>query len=207
MTGARIFWRTDWDASVVATEASPARPGDPDAFDVGQFDDVVTLLHHADGHQSLLLSDGVHHLQFEIVAGSVTSGPVRLHYRLSGFRLVEVQTLTVRRLAQFCRLGRFPLGLFPPEPRAHRWIMALRAYDGVRGGASHRDIAIALFGKQRVRDDWSGRSDYLRLRVQRLAHSGSALVQGGYRELLRGGGTGGMAGVEPHERRRGAGRR
>lgn len=183
-TAARVFWRSDWDASVVAIDAAPASSGDPDAFDVGQFDELVTLLQHTDGHESLLFSDGAHHLQLEIVGGSVASGPVRLHYRLSGFRFVEAQTLTVRRLAQFCRLGRFPQGLFPLEPRAHRWVMALRAYDGVAAGASQREIAMVLFGKQTVDDDWSGRSGYLRLRIQRLIRGAEKMVCGGYRDLL-----------------------
>ena len=183
-TDARLFWRPDLDASVVDIDAATASPDDPDAFDVGQFDDLVTLLRHTDGHESLSFSDGVHHLQLEIVEGSVTAGPVRLHYRLSGFRFVEAQALTVRRLAQLRRLGRFPRNLFPPEPRAHRWVMALRAYDGMADGASHRDIATVLFGKQTVHDDWSGRSGYLRLRIQRLIRGAEKMVCGGYRELL-----------------------
>jgi len=51
--------------------------------------------------------------------------------------------------------------------------------------ASHRDIAAALFGEKVVREDWSGRSDYLRLRVQRLIRTADKLVKGGYRDLLR----------------------
>lgn len=203
VSNARLFWRADWDVSVVAVDAIPTTSDDPDAFDIGQFVDVVTFLRHTDGHESLLFSDGIHHLQFEVVAGTVISGLVRLHYRLSGFRLVEPQTLSVRRLAQFCRLGRFPLTLFPPEPRAHRWVMALQAYDGTMAGASHRDIAAALFGEQAVRDDWSGRSDFLRLRVQRLVHMGNAMVRGGYRDLLRGAGTNERQRETPKERKRG----
>ena len=185
MTEARPFWRADWDDSVVSVEATPATADDPDAFDIGQFMDVVTFLRHADGHESMLFSDGIHHLQFEVVSGTVVSGPVHLHYRLSGFRLVEVQTLTLRRLVQFWRLGRFSPSLFPPEPRARRWIMALQAYDGMAAGASHRDIAVALFGEKEVRNDWAGHSDYMRSRVRRLVCAGSALVRGGYRTVLR----------------------
>ncbi len=200
---ARLFWRADWDASVVTLEAVPVSSDDPDAFDIRRFAEVATVLRHGDAHESLLFSDGVHHLQFEIVAGSVMAGPVRLHYRLPGFRLVEIQTLTLRRLAQFWRLGRFSPSLFPPEPRARRWIMALQAYDGMIAGASHRDIAVALFGDKAVRDDWTGHSDYMRSRVRRSVYAGCALVRGGYRDVLRGTGTAAWtettkgSGVEP----------
>jgi hypothetical protein len=40
------------------------------------------------------------------------------------------------------------------------------------------------FGETTVREDWNGRSQYLRLRVRRLIQVATALVQGGYRDLL-----------------------
>ena len=63
-------------------------------------------------------------------------------------------------------------------------MMALRALDARREGATHREIAAALFGETRVDADWDGSSAYLRCRVQRLIRLGEALVQGGYRDLL-----------------------
>jgi len=63
--------------------------------------------------------------------------------------------------------------------------MALQAHDAVQAGASHREIAAALFGEKVVKEDWFGRSDYLRLRVQRLVRTADKLVYGGYRDLLR----------------------
>ena len=170
---------------MLAAETLPVRHGDRDAFDIHHFDSVATVLRCPDGHEHLLLSDGVHHLQMEVTAGSLLDGPVRFRYELSGFRHIEAKTLTLRRLLLLRRLGRFPLGLFPPERRARRWAMALQAYDGVRAGASHRDIAAALFGEKVVQEDWSGRSHYLRLRVQRLIRTADKLVKGGYRDLLR----------------------
>jgi hypothetical protein len=179
-----IFWRADWDASVLAVEALPVPPGDADAFDIRHFERLATVLQRADGRELLLLSDGEHRLQLDVTAGSVLHGPVRLRYELSGFKHIEAKTLTLRRFSLLCRFGRFPCGLFPPERRARRWAMALQAYDGVRAGASHRDVAAALFGEKTVREDWCGRSDYLRLRVQRLIRTADRLVKGGYRHLL-----------------------
>ena len=143
------------------------------------------MLRQADGHELLLLSDGEHRLQIDVTAGSLFDGPVCLHYELSGFTHIEAKTLTLRRLLLLCRRGRFPRGLFPPERRAHRWAMALQAYDGIQAGASHREIAGALFSEKVVKEDWYGRSDYLRLRVQRLVRTADQLVNGGYRDLLR----------------------
>ena len=161
----------------------PAEHGD--AFDIRHFQRLATVLRQADGHELLLLSDGEHRLQMEVTAGSLLDGPVCLRYELSGFRHIEAKTLTLRRLLLLCRLGRFPRGLFPPERRAYRWVMALQAHDGIQAEASHRQIATALFSEKVVKEDWCGRSDYLRLRVQRLVRVAEQLVNGGYRDLLR----------------------
>lgn len=181
---ARIFWRADWDSSVVLAEARPVSSGDAEAFDLQRFAAWATVLRLADGREFLLLSDGARHLQLELIDGTLLAGPVRLHYALSGITQIDVKTLTLRRLVMLYRRGRFPTGLFPPEPRARRWVLALQAYDGLTAGASHREIAMALFGETTVREDWNGRSQYLRLRVRRLIQVATALVQGGYRDLL-----------------------
>jgi hypothetical protein len=180
-----IFWRADWNPSVLAAETLPVRRGDGDAFDVRHFGSLATVLRRPGGHEHLLLSDGAHHLQIDVTAGSLLDGPVCFRYELSGFKHIEAKTLTLRRLLLLHRLGRFPRGLFPPERRARRWAMALQAYDAVQAGASHREFAAALFGEKVVKEDWCGRSDYLRLRVQRLVRTADMLVNGGYRDLLR----------------------
>jgi hypothetical protein len=179
-----IFWRADWNPSVLAAETLPVRRGDGDAFDIRHFESLATVLRRPGGHEHLLLSDGAHHLQIDVTAGSLLDGPVCFRYELSGFKHAEAKTLTLRRLLLLHRLGRFPRGLYPPERRARRWVMALQAYDAVGAGASHREIAAALFGERVVKEDWCSRSDYLRLRVQRLVRTADNLVNGGYRDLL-----------------------
>jgi hypothetical protein len=183
---ARIFWRADWNASVLAVEALPASQNDPDAFNIRRFEHLATVLRRADGTEHLLLSDGQRRLQLDIIAGSVLAGPVRFRCVLADSSKIEAKLLTLRRLILLSRLGRFPRGLYRPESRARRWAMALQAYDGRREDAGHRDIAGALFGDKMVQDDWSGRSDYLRSRVQRLLRTANSLVDGGYRALLQG---------------------
>lgn len=169
---------------MLAVQAFPSPSGDVDAFDIRHFRDLATVLRCPDGHELLLFSDGNHRIQLDITLGSVLDGPVRFRYELSGFKHIETKILTLRCFLLLRRLGRFPLGLFTPERRARRWIIALQAYDGVQSGASQREIAAALFGENIVQDDWHGRSDYLRLRVQRAIRHGRSLVNGGYRSLL-----------------------
>jgi len=137
--------------------------------------------------EHLLIGDGTCQVRLDVTDGTVLEGPVWLRFEFTGLAGMEVKLLTLRRLVALVRLGRFPRGLFPLPPvrRARRWMMALRALDARRAGATHREIAAALFGETRVAADWDGSSAYLRCRVQRLIRLGEALVQGGYRDLLR----------------------
>lgn len=180
-----IFWRSDWDASVLTAEAIPIAAESADAFDITAFRRFATILQCQDASEHLLLSDGMRRIQLEIKRGTLLQGQVKLHYDLSGLDGLEAKMMTLRRLVLLCRHGRFPNGLFPPERRALRWAQMLQAYDGASAGAAYRDIACALFGEETVTEDWGGRSDYLRLRVQRLVRSATDLVNGGYRHLLR----------------------
>jgi hypothetical protein len=62
---------------------------------------------------------------------------------------------------------------------------ALEALDGALCGASHREIAVALFGADSVARAWHADSE-LRARIRYLVRRASALMNGGYRRLLRG---------------------
>ncbi len=77
--------------------------------------------------------------------------------------------------------GPNPAALSPA--RRDRLILALRALDGRLMGATHREIAIVLFGF-----DEAGESDWishdLRDRTARLVCFGLAMMNGGYRRLL-----------------------
>lgn len=160
-------------------------PGDPDGFDITRMACPVLVLTEPSGVERVLVGDEKGEVRLDIRTGTILNGPVRLRYDLAGARGVEAKLLTLCRLMALIRLGRIPRRLLPPSRRTGRWAMALQALDARRAGASHREIAVALFGEEVVVQDWDGRSTYLRSRVQRLLRLGKALVQGGYRRLLR----------------------
>ncbi|MBP7339663.1 DUF2285 domain-containing protein [Niveispirillum sp.] len=146
---------------------------------------LAVVLKISDGAEHVLFSDGCHHLQLMVTTGTLLSGPVRLRCTITGVRFTQESLLAVRRLMQLHRSGRLPHELYPTDTRAPRWIEKLRAFDGVCAGASHREIAAFLLGEREVRENWNGRSDYLRLRIQRLVRDAWRMVRGGYRDLLR----------------------
>ncbi|MDZ5698674.1 DNA -binding domain-containing protein [Chelativorans sp. M5D2P16] len=77
-----------------------------------------------------------------------------------------------------------PDRLFPPEARGNRLRFVLQALDGSLAGASHREIATALLGKQRVQADWTDPGDHLRDRIRRAIRRGHMLMNRGYRDFL-----------------------
>ena len=177
------FWSPTVCPSVLALDVEPAMAEGEDAFDARRLAHLTTVL-RLPGAEHLLFSNGQRHLQLVVTAGSVLDGPVRFRYALSGFHQIEAKALVLQRLGHLWRQGRLPHNLSPPERRAMRWVLQLRALDGMRAGASHRGIAAGVFSEKIVREDWAGRSDYLRLRIQRLIRGAEKMVCGGYRELL-----------------------
>lgn len=180
----RLFWHTDVDPSVVVAEAEPVPSSHADAFDIARFGDRAVLITDGHGRELVLLTDGVGEIQLDVRGGTLAAGPVRLRYRVEGLAHVDAKLRTLTRLSALCRLGRFPKSLFPPETAAAKWANALQAFDGMTAGASQREIAAVLFGERLVREEWNGRSDFLRLRVQRLLAYARRMVDGGYRSLL-----------------------
>ena len=80
----------------------------------------------------------------------------------------------------------------PPPPadarltpqRRRRLSHMLQALDGHTFGATYRDIAEVMFGVPRVASDpW--KTSALRDTTMRLVRDGLAMVDGGYRDLLR----------------------
>jgi hypothetical protein len=61
---------------------------------------------------------------------------------------------------------------------------ALIALDGHCVGATYRDIAEVIVGRERTKEAWRSSSTALKDRIRRALKRGLALVAGGYREFL-----------------------
>lgn len=71
-------------------------------------------------------------------------------------------------------------GVLTRSAAVHRAM--LQALDGAAVRASHRDIAIAIFGRRAVLDRWSSDGE-LRARIRYFLHRGRLLVESQYRKL------------------------
>jgi hypothetical protein len=157
------------------------------AFDLAKLASLANVVIGPDGTEYVTLSNGCQWLRIDALSGSLLSGQVGLRFandRASG--LVDLAK-ALSLLAFLTTYGRFPA--LPRQHRAFakRQIDLLRTYDALVTGASQRDVAVALFGSDRVIADWNGPSDAMRSSVRRLCKSARALAKGGYKELLMGG--------------------
>lgn len=180
---ARPIWSSDAHPFVLPVKPAlpePAR-GCFDPQHLGGLDRIVTF----DDEEHLLLSDGLHSIRLDAPPGTFGRGPVALRYSVDSIALAEPQILTLRRFLAFHRSGKFSRVLHPPEPRARRWVLMLRAWDAIVAGADQRHIAEALFSRTAGRPCWRSREPSVRSQAQRLVRSARAFGAGGYRLLLR----------------------
>lgn len=180
---ARPLWGLIAHPFVLAAEAGePCSSGDVLGLEALA---PVARLATAGECEHLLLSDGLRTIRIDAPRGTFGSGPVCLQYRLAGLASAEPPLLTLRRLLELCRTGRFARSLHRPEARARRWILMLRAWDALACGADQREIAQQLLSRSVSQPRWRSRESSIRSQVQRLVRSARAMASGAYRELLR----------------------
>lgn len=75
--------------------------------------------------------------------------------------------------------------LMQPVEKAELFYQYLVAFDGLTGGKTRREIAVDLFGLERVRAEWSDPNRGMLERVRYRVRRGLSMVNGGYRTLLK----------------------
>jgi hypothetical protein len=179
---ARPLWRSDAYAYVIAAGRGPASPS-ADAFDVERLRSIARLV--ADGTGEMILeASGATSEQASRPIHADRPEPIAEQQMLAGLVSAEPPLLTLRRFLALCRGGKFSRSLHPPEVRARRWILMLRAFDAVVAGAGQREIAERLLSASAASPGWRDREPSLRSRAQRLVRSARQFARGAYRSLL-----------------------
>jgi hypothetical protein len=179
---ARPVWRKERHDLVLEADGE-GWTGEVDALSLGGFMHLATMV-EAKEVQHLLLSNGYRSIRLDVSGGSLLSGPVRLHYRLSGIDSAQAPLLALRRLLALTRSGRFSKALHPPEARALRLVTLLRAHDAVQAGATQREIATVLLSADAAEERWRVRAPSVRSQVQRLVRGVASMAGQGYLDLL-----------------------
>lgn len=145
----------------------------------------MTVLKEGAIAEHIVIADGLRRLRLELRGASVLDGPVVLHILLETSEL-DRRIEALRRLAGLMRTGRLLHSLYPPDPRAARYALALAAWDAAEAGASQRDIIGSVLHETLVRGDLTDerRFDSLRMRVARLLKQAEARIEAGGRRFL-----------------------
>lgn len=173
-------WRADPAVPVLSAEA----PSSEEAIclNLARLRLPCLLARAESGEQHLMICDGERRLRLAVLGADLLQGAVILRYHLPALEFSKSSLQALRLL-----IGLLETGRLAPRREAQtkqtRWVEALRAHDARSDGASQRQIAILIFGEDRVREDWAGPSDYMRMRVHRLLRMADDLVAGGYRAM------------------------
>jgi hypothetical protein len=182
---ARHVWLPDARASTLICEAAPAHAssGRNERVFLPSLPSLEHVLVDAAGRQHVVLRANQASIQLTIEGADITVGPVAITFLVSGFDAVA------KARDQFDLLDRVLSPNRAPSSVLRRWTTrtrnlrdALITLDGRRAGASHKEIAILIYGAEDVAANWGGG---LRQRMQRHYSRGAELAAGGYRDFLR----------------------
>jgi hypothetical protein len=176
---ARPLWRADKDRSVLVADILDEEPTPGNGINLLAVASLVTLEIGDDEDEHLLLSDGRRSVRVDIKGGTLLGAPAMLSYRMSGVTRAQAHVAALRRLVFVILTQRLPAGNSCQERRARRWALELRVADALAAGASHQDLARALFGKLIDEPSWRDGSASARMRVRRLVRAAQRQLDDG----------------------------
>ncbi|TAL02580.1 MAG: DUF2285 domain-containing protein [Rhodospirillaceae bacterium] len=135
------------------------------------------------GRQHVLFAEQGRFLQLDVRGTPVLKAGRLLPDILSSAENVSARACAARQLTDLVRHRALRSQAHPPATQGPRLTTVLQALDGDLAGASRRDIAIALFGLEKVQAGWRTRT--MRDKVANAVKYGKFLLDGGYRKFLR----------------------
>lgn len=182
---AKVFWRPDFCAGVLPIVTSlDAGPASGRYLDLRRLRCRSSILPD-DPLQHVLCADQGRFLQLSAIGANVAQPVQVLANVLPSMPYSETRWRSFKRLGDLVRYEVIRPALYPPDMGARRLARVLQALDGYLAKASQREIAVALFGAERVDADWSHPGAHLRDQVRRAIRRGRDLMNGGYLKLLR----------------------
>lgn len=137
----------------------------------------------AAGRQHVVIKSGSRRMTLTIGGAAVAVAPARLTFEMTSLAGLFAGQRNVALLQEL---------LEDPADSLSAWTAtglekrdALIALDAHCYGASHREVAVMIFGLDKVEAEWVADGCDLKDYVRRCRSRGVRLMQGGYRRLLR----------------------
>lgn len=189
---ADVFWTRD--ALPGGVDVSLRRVGNAEIADLARSD--IILLHRIDCRRSILETpSGAQHIlldgtrfwvQLNAAESSMIGDHAALAIHIDGAAHARKKLKTGAELLELYRLDDPRRTAVAARRYAKKIHKALIAYDIRAAGGSYKDIAVALVGEKRVKEDWVGGKRHLKDRAKRALAPAQELIDGGYRRLLVG---------------------
>ena len=137
----------------------------------------------AAGRQHVVIKSGSRRVTVSIRGAAVAIAPARLTFEmtsLAGLFAAQRNVALLQELLENAAAGHSAWTATGLEKRD-----ALIALDAHCNGASHREVAVMIFGRERVKAEWIADGCDLKDYVRRCRSRGVRLLQADYRRLLR----------------------
>lgn len=177
------FWHAKALKRVVRLNARKPDQGEASVRRLADFNAERHAVIGVDGVPLVVIKRNGVGVPLEIHGLSVLTAAFTPVYELHDLDDLTAQTELLRRLQRLTDAD-FRAAQKPSFAADERLQQALIALDESLKGKTYRQIAIAIFGEKKVTEEWHSHSQFLRDRTRRLVAKGTALMKGGYRDLL-----------------------
>jgi hypothetical protein len=167
----------------MAARAERLRTG-PDAdFHADAFPGLASIHIDAAGRQHVVIRSGSRRVTICFRGAPVAVAPARVTFELTGLAGLFAAQRNIATLQLLISHASPPVADWTTTALEKR--DALIALDAHCNGASHRDVALMIYGSAKVDAEWVADGCNLKDYVRRCRTRGIRLMQGGYRRLLR----------------------
>jgi len=188
---ADIFWRPDMLAGALPVHLYPLDT-DNDADDALSHDEIIlsslqsrrVILETVSGVRHILLSGRRFWVQLVCDAPAMAGERCAVGIRIDGVRHYKRRLDTASQLLSLYQSTGGKLSLIGRSRDSTRLAQGLMAVDIIEAGGRHRDVAEAIYGKEKVAERWGAASRYYEDWSRRLIARAFFLVNEGYRDLL-----------------------
>lgn len=187
---ANVFWRPDLLAGALKVQLYPIeddamRPDiDQDEIILSRIQTKRVVLETVDGIVHLLMGGDRFWIHLYCENARVVNDRARVGVQIEGMKHFQRRLDTAAQLLSLYQSSGKKLSLIGRNKSSKRLADGLIAYDIIQAGGSHKDAAIAVYGRATVKQNWNQTGSYLEDTTRRLIHRANHLVKTGYRDFL-----------------------
>lgn len=183
---ASVLWQMKVCRDVLPLAAAKMRSGTAaETLDLGKLRcRAVVYDFGVEERREVLLAQDGRSLQLTIFGSVPLENALLLTPALPEGRYSKARLQAVKRLSDAVKHGCLRPSLYRKERQSNRLARVIQALDGWLARASQREIAMSLFGEERVMRDWQDPRNHLRDHVRRAVAYGRELMASRYRRFL-----------------------